>query len=189
MQIVKRLKLVKLDSEHVLVAMLFITVERNANRDIITTTKPSVWLLITCTKNFRQVVETLNLQVISHPKNTLTSFLLLDPGALPLDLLMEQQSTDFGTLAAKCQLSVNIGRQVSYLGRIISSKVYKYPDPKSTAAATSLADSPPNKTVGDLRKLPGFLNYFRKFIQDFSRQTSPLFDLLKGNENKLNNLK
>ena len=47
--------------------------------------------------------------------------------------------------ARKCKL---FRRQVSYLGRIISSKGY-YPDPRGTAATTSLADSSP-KTVGDL---------------------------------------
>ena len=81
--------------------------------------------------------------------------------------------------AGKCRL---FKREVSYLGRIITADGY-YPDPKSTTAVTQLADMEP-KTIGDVRKLLGFLNYFRKFIQDFSRQASPLFELLKdGNKN------
>ena len=60
-------------------------------------------------------------------------------------VLQRLQNHGIKLKARKCKL---FRRQVSYLSRIISSKGY-YPDPKSTAAATSLADSLP-KTVGDL---------------------------------------
>ena len=35
-------------------------------------------------------------------------------------------------------------------------------------------------TVGDVRKLLGFLSYYRQYIQDFSRIAKPLHDLMAG---------
>ena len=66
-------------------------------------------------------------------------------------VLQHLQNHGIKLKARKCKF---FRRQVSYLSRIILLKGY-HPDPKSTVAPRSLADSPP-KTVGGLGKLPGF---------------------------------
>ena len=72
----------------------------------------------------------------------------------------------------KCEL---FKTSVNYLGRIITSEGHQ-PDPMTTEAIDKLMKEP--STVGDLRKLLGFLGYYRNSIQDFSRQVKPLYDLL-----------
>ena len=53
-------------------------------------------------------------------------------------------------------------------------------DPSNTEPVKSLTENTP-KTVGDLRKLLGFLGYFRRYIKDFARLARPLFQLLQKN--------
>ena len=53
-------------------------------------------------------------------------------------------------------------------------------DPSNTEPVKSLTETTP-KTVGDLRKLLGFLGYFRRYIKDFARLARPLFQLLQKN--------
>lgn len=50
-------------------------------------------------------------------------------------------------------------------------------DPEDTAAVQKLKHERPN-TVGDVRKLLGFLSYYRQYIPDFSRIAKPLYDLM-----------
>ena len=50
-------------------------------------------------------------------------------------------------------------------------------DPEDTAAVQKLTSEKPN-TVGDIRKLLGFLGYYRRYIPDFSRIAKPLYDLM-----------
>ena len=50
----------------------------------------------------------------------------------------------------------------------MSEKGYK-DDPINTEAIEKLREPP--KTVGDLRKLPGFLGYYRQSIENFSRKS------------------
>ena len=69
-------------------------------------------------------------------------------------------------------------QQVRYLGRVFSSDGYSL-DPEDTAAVHNLAKQKP-ATVSDVRKLPGFLSYYRQYIQDFSRIAKPLYDLMAG---------
>ena len=69
-------------------------------------------------------------------------------------------------------------QQVRYLGRVVSSDGYSL-DPEATAAVHNLAKQKP-ATVGDVRKLLGFLRYYRKYIHDFSRIAKPLYDLMAG---------
>ena len=76
----------------------------------------------------------------------------------------------------KCKL---FKREVSYLGRIVSAEGYRM-DPSNTETVKSLTENTP-KTVGDLRKLLGFLGYFRHYIKDFARLAKPLFQLLQKN--------
>ena len=69
-------------------------------------------------------------------------------------------------------------QQVRYLGRVVSRDGYSL-DPEDTAAVYNLAKQKP-ETVGDVRKLLGFLSYYRQYIQDFSRIAKPLYDLMAG---------
>lgn len=46
-------------------------------------------------------------------------------------------------------------------------------------AVRSLTTRTP-QTVGDVRRLLGFLSYYRAFIQDFSRVAKPLYELLQA---------
>ncbi|PIK42002.1 hypothetical protein BSL78_21124 [Apostichopus japonicus] len=75
--------------------------------------------------------------------------------------------------AAKCKL---FKQQVRYLGRVITSEGHMA-DPSDTAALQALKETSP-RTVGDVRKLMGFIGYYRRYIQDFSRLAKPLYDLL-----------
>ena len=80
---------------------------------------------------------------------------------------------------SKCHL---FKREVRYLGRIVSQSGHRI-DPESAKAITSLKESQP-KTVGEVRKLTGLLSYYRRYIKNFSRIAKPLYDLLKGPDEK-----
>lgn len=82
---------------------------------------------------------------------------------------------------SKCDL---FRTQVRYLGRVVSAEGSRM-DPADTAAVRALKDKEP-KTVGELRGIMGLLSYYRQYIKDFSRIASPLYDLLKGPEEKEN---
>ena len=74
--------------------------------------------------------------------------------------------------ARKCK---TFRKQVQFLGRVVSEQGYTL-DPKSIEAVTSLRSQTP-RTVGDVRKLLGFLSYFRQWILQFSTIAKPLYDL------------
>lgn len=76
---------------------------------------------------------------------------------------------------AKCEL---FKREVRYLGRLVSEDGVRI-DPKDLEAVLSLKEQKPT-TVGELRRLLGFLSYYRTFIQDFSRIAKPLYELLQS---------
>lgn len=73
----------------------------------------------------------------------------------------------------KCEV---FKKQVRYIGRLISEDGIQM-DPRDVEAVRALQEKQP-RTVGDVRKLLGFLSYYRSFIQDFSRLARPLFELL-----------
>ena len=68
-------------------------------------------------------------------------------------------------------------REVLFLGRIVSEEGYKL-DPSTVAPILRMKETPP-KTVNEVRKLMGFLNYYRWYIETFSRIAKPICDLVK----------
>lgn len=75
----------------------------------------------------------------------------------------------------KCELFKN---EVRYVGKIVSAEGVKI-DPRDLEAVRTLTSKTP-KTVGDVRKLTGFLGYYRSYIQDFSRIARPIYELLQA---------
>ena len=75
----------------------------------------------------------------------------------------------------KCKL---FKKEVTFLGRIMSEEGCKL-DPSNIKLVLSLRDSPP-RTVNELRKLMGFLNYHCRYVKDFSRIAQPIYDLVKA---------
>ena len=75
--------------------------------------------------------------------------------------------------AKKCQLFQN---KVSYLGRLVSSEGHCM-HPKNTQAVEALRTTHPTN-VNEVRKLLGFLGYYRRYIKDFARIAKPLSDFL-----------
>ena len=67
--------------------------------------------------------------------------------------------------------------QIIYLGHVVSKQGYCM-DTSNLTAIYQLRDSKPT-TVGDVRRIIGFLNYYRKYIQNFSQIAKPLFELLQ----------
>ena len=75
---------------------------------------------------------------------------------------------------SKCELFKN---RVKYLGHIVSHDGYQI-DTSNVKAINALRQCNP-KTVGEVRRLLGLLNYYRKYVENFSKIASPIFDLLK----------
>ncbi|KAL1277385.1 hypothetical protein QQF64_024058 [Cirrhinus molitorella] len=75
----------------------------------------------------------------------------------------------------KCEM---FRREVRYVGRLVSAEGVRV-DPRDLEAVRSLTHRTP-QTVGDVRRLVGFLSYYRTFIQDFSRVARPLYELLQA---------
>lgn len=75
----------------------------------------------------------------------------------------------------KCEL---FRQEIRYVGRIVSADGVKI-DPRDLEAVQTLTSKTP-QTVGDVRKLTGFLGYYRSYIQDFSRIAKPIYELLQS---------
>ncbi|CAC5362607.1 Retrovirus-related Pol polyprotein from transposon 17.6 [Mytilus coruscus] len=73
---------------------------------------------------------------------------------------------------SKCSFAVT---EVKYLGHVISKEGVKV-DPEKTSA---VATFPEPKTQKDVRSFLGMCNYYRKFVQSYSKITTPLTELLK----------
>eukprot|EP00064_Thunnus_orientalis_P003299 superscaffoldBa00000264_g3308 len=73
----------------------------------------------------------------------------------------------------KCEV---FKRQVRFLGKMVSGDGYTM-DPKEIAPVRALKEKRP-ATVGELRKLLGFISYYRPYIRDFSKVAKPLYALL-----------
>ena len=74
----------------------------------------------------------------------------------------------------KCKL---FKREVTFLGRVMSEEGYKL-DPSSIKPDLALKERP-FKTVNEVRKLMGFLNYHRRYVKNLSRIAKPIYDLVK----------
>ena len=72
---------------------------------------------------------------------------------------------------SKCEFHM---REVHYLGHVVSADGIKV-DPRKTAV---VADWPAPRNVKELRSFLGLSNYFRRFIQGYSRMVMPLTHLL-----------
>ena len=77
---------------------------------------------------------------------------------------------------SKCQL---FKKSISYLGHIVSEGVHT--DPKKIEDVKNWK-RPHN--VNTVRKFLGFVNYYRKFIKDYSKIARPLYDLVSGDNAK-----
>ena len=75
-------------------------------------------------------------------------------------------------------------REVVFLGRIISKDGYKL-DPSTIATILCMQETPP-KTVNEVRKLMGFLNYYRRYIENFFAMAKPIYDIVKTSEGGTN---
>lgn len=63
------------------------------------------------------------------------------------------------------------------MGRLVSADGVRV-DPKDLEAIQALKSKAPS-TVGEVRKLLGFLSYYRTYVQDFSRVAKPMYELLQ----------
>ena len=72
----------------------------------------------------------------------------------------------------KCDMFKN---EVNYLGHVVSEEGYRTDD-SNVKVINALKDVVP-KTVGDVRRVLGLLNYYRKYIENFAQIAKPLFEL------------
>ncbi|XP_035858119.1 uncharacterized protein LOC118495270 [Sander lucioperca] len=79
----------------------------------------------------------------------------------------------------KCDL---FKQEVRYVGRLVSAVGVRI-DPKDLEAVYALKKESP-ATVGDVRRIVGFLSYYRSYIQDFSRMATPIYELLQPRKNQ-----
>ncbi|XP_067334566.1 uncharacterized protein [Channa argus] len=93
-------------------------------------------------------------------------------------VLRALQSHGVKLRATKCDL---FKWEVRYVGRLVSAEGVRI-DPKDLEAVYALKDKTPN-TVGDVRRIAGFLGYYRSYIQDFSRLAQPIYELLQPKVN------
>ena len=78
---------------------------------------------------------------------------------------------------SKCQL---FRKSISYLGHVVSEEGVRT-DPKKIEAVQNW-ERPHN--VNTVRKFLGFVNYYRKFIKDYSKIARPLYNLISGENAK-----
>uniref|UniRef100_H3B3V0 ribonuclease H n=1 Tax=Latimeria chalumnae TaxID=7897 RepID=H3B3V0_LATCH len=90
-------------------------------------------------------------------------------------VLQRYQQHGVKLTARKCEL---FKRKVRFLGRMVSEEGYTM-DPAKIAPVQALKEKRP-VTIGELRKVLGFLSYYRPYIRDFSHVTRPLYDLLSA---------
>lgn len=97
-------------------------------------------------------------------------------------VLQRYQQHGVKLTAKKCELFKN---KVRFLGKIVTKEGYTM-DPAEVAPVQDMKERKP-ATVGELRKLLGFLSYYRAYIPNFSRIAKPLYALLcsEGSNNDI----
>ena len=70
--------------------------------------------------------------------------------------------------------------EIEYLGHVVSGKGIAT-NPKKAEAVTKW---PTPKTIYDVRSLLGFVEYYRRFIKDFSKIPKPIREVITGLENQ-----
>ena len=78
-------------------------------------------------------------------------------------------------------------REFLFFGRIVSAEGYTL-DPSTVAPVLRLKETLP-KTMKDVRTLMGFLNFYRRYIENFSSIAKPIYDLLKSDDDNDNKVK
>ena len=73
---------------------------------------------------------------------------------------------------SKCKFAVT---EVKYLGHVITKEGVKV-DPTKTSAVSTF---PVPKKQNEVRSFLGMCNYYRKFVKNYSKITTPLTTLLK----------
>uniref|UniRef100_A0A3B3IJJ6 Gypsy retrotransposon integrase-like protein 1 n=2 Tax=Oryzias latipes TaxID=8090 RepID=A0A3B3IJJ6_ORYLA len=89
------------------------------------------------------------------------------------EVLRRYQAHGVKLKPTKCEIFRD---RVKFLGKIVTKDGYCM-DPAEVAPVLALKDRKP-KTVGDLRKMLGFLSYYRPYIPNFSRIAKPLYSLM-----------
>ena len=79
-----------------------------------------------------------------------------------------------GLKPSKCHI---FQKQIRYLGHLVTTHGHTV-DPSVQDAVLKLKDQK-FQTVGDVRKVMGFIGYYRSYVPNFSRRAKPIYDLLK----------
>ncbi|XP_078798076.1 uncharacterized protein LOC111946953 isoform X1 [Oryzias latipes] len=93
------------------------------------------------------------------------------------DVLHRYKSHGVKLTPRKCEV---FKKKVRFLGKLVTEEGYTM-DPADVAPVQALKHNQPT-TVGELRKLLGFVSYYRSYIPNFSRIAKPLYDLLSNDK-------
>ncbi|KAL8587250.1 hypothetical protein ACOMHN_013334 [Nucella lapillus] len=80
---------------------------------------------------------------------------------------------------SKCKV---FQHEVKFLGQIVSADGFRM-DQTDIQAVLALKHQRP-RNIGEVRRLLGFIGYFRKYIPSFSRRARKLFELLETKDQK-----
>ena len=87
------------------------------------------------------------------------------------------KQADLKLKPSKCEL---FKQSISYLGHVVSEEGVRT-DPKKIEA---IRKWPRPHNVHTVRRFLGFVNYYRKFIKDYSKIARPLYNLISGDNAK-----
>lgn len=98
------------------------------------------------------------------------------------EVLRRYQAHGIKLTAKKCEVFKD---QVKFLGKLVSKSGYCM-DPAEMAPVQALKNRRPG-TVGEVRKVLGFLSYYRQYIPNFSCIAKPLYSLLSTEKKPASN--